>query len=135
MVDIKVGDWVKANGWSKFYEVVESEGNNITVLNSWGKRYSYSLEDYDFIIRENPTPSPVREVVTKELVDGVYGRVLVDGVYGRVMIKEIQGEPTFNIVNRFGECDPLANMQVLNAKELRELAQTLNEVAEFLESE
>lgn len=129
MVDIKVGDWVKTNGWGKFYEVVESEGNNITVLNSWGKRYSYSLEDYDFIIRENPTPSPVREVVTKDLVDGVYGRVELTKAKG---IKDVN--PVYiKILTRSQK--PWEGKLGFNATELRELAKTLNEVAEFLEGE
>lgn len=129
MVDIKVGDWVKANGWSKFYEVVESECNNITVLNSWGKRYSYSLEDYDFIIRENPTPSPVREVVNKELVDGIYGRLEIDA--DSIHTKT---NPIFIRLLDRKQVSVGATLG-FNAKELRELAKTLNEVAEFLEGE
>lgn len=129
MSNIRVGDWVKLTDWSKFYEVVEVEKSHIKLLNNWGEKCSYSLDEYEFTIRDNPTPSPVREVVTKELVDGVYGRVElttakenkdVNPVFIRLLSrsqKAWEGELGFN------------------AKELRELAKTLNEVAELLEGE
>lgn len=136
-VELKKGDRVKYVG-SKIGYCVEShigltgtvskDVNPLTVSidmddGSWLPGvYRYNLE-----LLKNSPKSPVREVTRRELVAGRYGRVVV-GI-------EEGGKAVVDFTSDDGELDYIGHQSRLSASELREAAHTLNQIAEYLESE
>ena len=78
--------------------------------------------DNDIISEWQDQPSPIREVTRRELVAGVYGKIFINNY------DETANKVWINVKEDFGSVQ-------FDSSELREAAHTLDQVAEFLESE